>query len=189
MIELLQGAGGGLQAILGWLLVLYPVVTLPLLLGVWMGRGEELPHVPVASLRDRQVRRPQNHWGLQSSDVSLAPWADPIAESAVANRDREESIRTLAPQDGVNLEQLLDVLEAANRIETLHTPRARTHLREVASQSRRQPVARKLPTAHQGGGNEVRTLRAAHRVAGNPRMQGWIRNVARDLLERTGSDS
>lgn len=200
MIEILQGTSGGLQAIFAWLLVLYPVLTLPLLLGVWVGRGDEPGRNQPMPGRERDLRSPEQAWGL-----------DPVDEPAPRRRretprqsrrellpenylvdayddfhdpDPVTPIQTLEVPDGVNLEQLLDVLEAANRIEDLQRPQARRQLREVATQSRSRRGPRRSREHRQ-----MRTIRAAHRVAGNPRMQGWIRDVARDLLERTGSDS
>jgi hypothetical protein len=200
VIELLSGEMGTLQMVLGWLLVCYPVLTLPVLIRFLSltedSSGEREHRGPRRSRRDEvyeDERRPRR---LRAEEL----WE--------AEQSLRPELPVGAPTSALTLNQLLDVLEEASRIERVTAePRADSRgvhpieleclLEDEAELAvpetvtsrrvRRDEVHARRPDSL-AERRERRTRDAARRVAGNPRMQRWVRTAARQLLARTGTE-
>lgn len=174
MVDILQGNAGWVQQLFLWGLVVYPVLTIPVVLFAFLGGREAAPgpaHAPPLP------RSPEELWQAPRMSHPEAAWmpAPPPPPPP------QTPFRRVEVRDGLSLEQLLDVLEAASRIERLDPAAPRREPRPVEP---RALAAEARPSPLEDG----RTLRAARRVAANPRMQGWIRDVARELLDRSSED-
>lgn len=207
MIELLNGEMGTLQMVLAWLLVCYPVVTLPVLIR-FLSLSEDSEEsrgrrgAPRSTEVDEEYEEPRR---------PRRPRAEELWQAEQAHRS---ALPVAAPSNALTLNQLLDVLEEASHLERVAAePTRRTrgvdsveleHLLEFDADpavpdtiaARRIPQAPPPPPppppARQpqslADRRDRRTREAARRVAGNPRMQRWVRSAARQLLARTGTE-
>ena len=196
---------------LGWLLVGYPVLTLPILIR-YLSLSED-----VQDAQENPYEREEPRLERDQPRGFRRPRAEDLWRA-------EQSLRTelpvAAPSSALTLNPLLDVLEEVSRIETApaQTPtRAPAPARAPAAPRSRgidpyeleqllraeaepavadtvstrslRPVeapARRPDTLSER--RDRRTREAARRVAGNPRMQRWVRSAARELLARTGTE-
>lgn len=194
MIELLSGEMGTLQMVLGWLLVCYPVLTLPILIH-YLSQGEDA---------GSEAERRRARLAEEDEPRRRRPRAEDLWETEQAYRPE---LPVAAPSNALTLNQLLDVLEEASRLEAYApevAPRRRGRgveayeleclLEDEAEpavpetiRTRRLPAEARRPESLAERRSQ-RTQDAARRVAGNPRMQKWVRSAARELLARTGTE-
>lgn len=175
-MEYLDGGHGVVPAVLCWLLLLYPVLTLPVFLRLFVVLSAAVPEEDAVPERKSKRRKKRGKKAREKKQKR--------AEAAELPPPRRLAARPLPPREV--LRATLDELgpppvPSRDPAEPYREP---CEPRFVAPASSPEAAASPEPVSL-----EARRLRAAaRRVARSPELERWIRSVAEEYLERTGTE-